>query len=249
MDNKNTSVNIIEIFSSLQGEGPYIGVRQIFVRFANCNLNCRYCDTPTKPVDFCKSEIAGGMGEFSKIKNPLSPVQLAEEISRLNIFPHHSLSLTGGEPLLQADFIFEFLEKFKNLKIYLETNGTLVRELKKVIKKIDIISMDIKLESSTGIKTFWEKHAEFLKTAIDFDKEVFVKAVISSNVTPDEIAKIADFMLIFDRQIPLILQSVDSKDKKSVPDIKKLLSIQEVLLKVLPDVRIIPQVHKILGLK
>ncbi|MCL5059022.1 MAG: 7-carboxy-7-deazaguanine synthase QueE, partial [Actinobacteria bacterium] len=34
-----------EIFSSVQGEGPYVGTRQIFIRFDGCNLSCRYCDT------------------------------------------------------------------------------------------------------------------------------------------------------------------------------------------------------------
>jgi organic radical activating enzyme len=36
---------IKEIFTSIQGEGPYIGVKQLFVRFCGCNLMCEYCDT------------------------------------------------------------------------------------------------------------------------------------------------------------------------------------------------------------
>ncbi|MDX9694125.1 MAG: 7-carboxy-7-deazaguanine synthase QueE, partial [Methanothermobacter sp.] len=37
---------IMEVFSSIQGEGLLVGCRQIFIRFAGCNLNCKYCDTP-----------------------------------------------------------------------------------------------------------------------------------------------------------------------------------------------------------
>ena len=41
-------VDIKEIFESIQGEGPYIGVNQLFIRFSDCNLHCKYCDTDFK---------------------------------------------------------------------------------------------------------------------------------------------------------------------------------------------------------
>jgi len=41
----STAANLSEIFSSIQGEGPYIGCKQIFIRFSDCNLDCDYCDT------------------------------------------------------------------------------------------------------------------------------------------------------------------------------------------------------------
>ena len=37
---------LLEVFSSLQGEGTHLGERQIFVRFGGCNLCCDYCDEP-----------------------------------------------------------------------------------------------------------------------------------------------------------------------------------------------------------
>ena len=43
-----TDTKINEIFSSIQGEGPFVGYKQLFIRFCNCNLNCKYCDTEFK---------------------------------------------------------------------------------------------------------------------------------------------------------------------------------------------------------
>jgi len=41
---------IYEIFESIQGDRILVGVRQLFVRFAGCNLSCCYCDTPAARV-------------------------------------------------------------------------------------------------------------------------------------------------------------------------------------------------------
>ncbi|HRM60154.1 MAG TPA: 4Fe-4S cluster-binding domain-containing protein, partial [Megamonas funiformis] len=56
---------------------------------------------------------------------------------------HHSISITGGEPLLFTDFIRALAQKVKqfNVPLFLETNGTLPQQLEKVIDIIDIISM------------------------------------------------------------------------------------------------------------
>ena len=40
-----SKIKIKEIFESIQGEGPYVGYKQLFIRFCNCNLKCNYCDT------------------------------------------------------------------------------------------------------------------------------------------------------------------------------------------------------------
>ena len=120
---------IIEIFSSFQGEGLFIGQRQIFVRFAGCNLNCSYCDTGDS-----KSEKSGKLMTVDEVVDSINEI----------ITPDcHVVSFTGGEPSLYPDFINE-VSKQIDLDILLETNGTLPNNIS-MIEKLDIVSLDIKL--------------------------------------------------------------------------------------------------------
>ncbi|MCZ7372375.1 MAG: 7-carboxy-7-deazaguanine synthase QueE, partial [Candidatus Methanoperedens sp.] len=62
---------ISEIFNSIQGEGPYVGVRQVFVRFQKCQLHCAYCDTPRKITGTGRIERTAGKGDFYSVRNPI----------------------------------------------------------------------------------------------------------------------------------------------------------------------------------
>lgn len=120
---------IIEIFSSFQGEGLFIGQRQIFVRFAGCNLNCSYCDTGDS-----KSEMSGKLMTVDEVVDSINDILTPD---------CHVVSFTGGEPSLYPDFINE-VSKQIDLDILLETNGTLPNNIA-MIEKLDIVSLDIKL--------------------------------------------------------------------------------------------------------
>ena len=236
--------NLIEIFSSVQGEGKYVGCRQIFIRTANCNLNCAYCDTNFKRADFCNVETSAGSMTFKQIKNPLDAVQVAEIIQRFNMeVPAHSVSFTGGEPLLHWKFIREVAEKI-NLKIFLETNGTLPDELSQIINCVDIISMDIKLPSIAG--NFFDKHKEFLKIAVQ--KDLYTKIVISDETTLEEFDEAINLIAEVSPEILLILQPVTPvKNVKSISALK-VLELQARALTKLKSVRVIPQTHKAINI-
>ena len=99
-------VFISEIFSSIQGEGMLAGRRQIFVRLMECNLDCRYCDTNFEKSDICRLESKPGSGTFLNIPQPPSLHEITaiiEEWQSQLPGAHHSVSITGGEPLLYAD--------------------------------------------------------------------------------------------------------------------------------------------------
>ncbi len=228
--------NIKEIFLSIQGEGPYIGCRQLFIRFCECNLKCDYCDTDFSVKD-CQIEYKSGSDKFEYLRNPI------EEHILVDIFKefknYHSISLTGGEPLLGYDVLLRLLPQL-NAKIYLETNGTLPKNLKKVIDFIDIISMDIKLPSSTGLKSYYAEHYEFIDITLKNKKEIFAKAVVSNKISHSEM----DYLKQISQKIPLIIQPITTKDKSLILSQEKLFRISEKI----PSARIIPQTHNFMGI-
>jgi organic radical activating enzyme len=215
-----TKIN--EIFASIQGEGTYVGYKQLFIRFCGCNLNCNYCDTEF--YDGIEYEPI----ELSKIVNGYKNV--------------HSISLTGGEPLLHTEFLKEFLP-LVNKKIYLETNATLANKLCEIKSDIDIISADIKLESATGLDTI-ELHDKFFEACKGI--ETFAKIVFNDKITDDEITKCC--ILGNKYGIELILQP-EMEENKMVINSDFCAKILDKFLEQYSKVRLIPQVHKFLDVR
>ncbi|MCK4463038.1 MAG: 7-carboxy-7-deazaguanine synthase QueE, partial [Candidatus Omnitrophica bacterium] len=216
---------ISDIFLSYQGEGPYLGMKQLFIRFYGCSFNCAYCDT--KPFSY----------------NTFTKESLLDKISEYKE-SYHSISLTGGEPLEQVDFLEEFLTLLKQShqkSIYFETNGILHEELKKIIDSVDIISMDIKLPSSTKKNAFWDEHKRFLEIAKS--KDVLVKVIITDQTNLEDVVKARDILKDIDRKIPFILQPVDPIENIKRPSAETLTRFKRELDKDIKNVEIIPQWH------
>jgi 7-carboxy-7-deazaguanine synthase len=228
------NARIIEIFKSTQGEGKYVGAWQVFVRFFECNMHCSWCDTPHS------------IGDTTRHYKEYTLDQLHVEIKKLwdNC---HSVSLTGGEPLMQAEFINMLTPVLRSLRmpVYLETNGTLPKELAQVIDGVDIVAMDIKLPSSTDCQAYWQEHEEFLKIAKG--KEVFIKTVISNKTSREDVERAVDMVSRIAPETLFILQPnyFDMKEGS----VARCMEFQNDCLKHLPNVRIIPQIHKFLKVR
>jgi len=242
-----------EVFSSIQGEGPYIGLRQVFVRFAHCHLKCAYCDTPMEtPTGQCHVESVPNQGHQYRLENPLAPEALLEAVERLlDAMPHHSVSFTGGEPLLYHRFLADFMPKIRPLaKTYLETSGTQAEFLAAVLSSTDIIAMDIKLPSSTLEPERFAEHKTFYKLAKTSPKTaLFIKLVFNNQTTLEEMAAVVD--IVSHRQTPVILQPESTLYPKQGEalvnvDARHMARLQSYLCRYFSDVRIIPQSHKML---
>src|SRR5262245_34889475 len=130
-----TVAHLTEMFSSVQGEGPYVGIRQVFVRFYGCHRRCAYCDSPEtvtawqpagfKPEKF-RVERTPVRRDFEEQTNPITVLHLLSLIQQMDRpHVHESVAFTGGEPLLHAGFLRELLPQVEHLglRTYLETAG------------------------------------------------------------------------------------------------------------------------------
>lgn len=238
-------MDFVEVFSSIQGEGKYVGYRQVFVRLAGCNMACAYCDTPASR----RAEPAGrvertpGGRDFFAAANPVTPVVLAGHVNNLLRSPHHSVSLTGGEPLCQAAAVAELAPLLAG-RVYLETNGTLPDELSCVLPHVDVIAMDIKLPSTSG-REWWDEHRRFLRAAAA--RDLFVKVVLTAATGDDEFRQAIGLMAAVDRRIPVVLQPVSPVHNVTGIAPEAVLRLVALALADLDDVRVIPQTHKMMG--
>jgi 7-carboxy-7-deazaguanine synthase len=122
--NYDGSLEIVEIFPTIQGEAIFAGRSAIFIRLTGCNLKCEFCDT-----------------EFSE-KNIMSVDQIIAEVKKLAQTKIKLVVITGGEPLRQP--IENLVSRLENnqFTVQIETNGTIFRDLGK--KTVIICSPKIK---------------------------------------------------------------------------------------------------------
>ncbi len=240
-----------EIFSSIQGEGPYVGERHLFVRFCACHRKCIYCDTNTELTDYCMVERRPGSGEFEQVKNAMSVEQVYDLIEEVGAKTRNNrISITGGAPLMQHRFLLKLLPMLKNQgrNIYLETAGDLPSQLKSIIEFVDVVAMDVKLESVTEEPSTFPAHWQFLKICRDYQVETFVKLVLSANTHEGELMEAAKGIRKAGGEETLVVIQPMTKASKTdaVPTGEQLFKWQDKVASVLPNVRVIPQTHKML---
>jgi len=251
---------VAEVFSSVQGEGPYVGIRQVFVRTYGCDLRCAYCDTPASRVETgpCRMEETPGGEGWSEVGNPVDGELVLRQLSSLGprLRSHHSVSLTGGEPLLHAGFVGEVAAGARELGLrsYLETNGQRVADLETVIDRIDIVATDVKLPSSQvqepgfDAEAFLARSIEFLRVARR--REVFVKVVCSADTGDVEIAEVARRIAEKSGETLLVLQPATPRYRgEDAVGAARLLRLQDLAAQHLADVRVIPQCHRMMGVR
>jgi organic radical activating enzyme len=229
------SAQITEIFSSLQGEGPYAGCKHLFIRFEECHMHCGYCD------------------ELQKVGRKWTIEETIEEVLKLEREkgPHLHVSLTGGEPLLYLPFIKPLIRALKRagLEVYLETSGVLWRALEEVMNDCAVIAMDLKPASVTHEKSHLEEHKQFLKWCPS--RNYFLKMVVSKEIDLAEYDAHIQMVAGIAPSAVLYLQPVTAaREGHEDPELMKLVSeLQTRGQKWLKDIRIGLRLHRILNIR
>ncbi len=250
----------MEVFSSIQGEGPHVGATTLFVRFGECDLRCRWCDSrhTWQPASHCEIELEAGSGRRARVANPLDMEAIVEAAGRLGVERHRFVSLTGGEPLLQPDAAGALARALRPLgpRILLETHGLADAALARVVDAIDVVSMDWKLASDVRrasdpargpVASFHDAHERFLRAALAAP-EVVVKIVVTTASADDELDEACARVARVAPRAVLVLQPVTPCGAvRERPAARRLLELAARASRLHADVRVIPQTHPLYG--
>ncbi len=233
-------IRLSEVFTSIEGEGMLAGTKTMFVRLAGCPLKCYWCDTPYAiPMD------SGDDISVEDVK------KIIEGELQANTY---KINFTGGEPLAQADGVIE-LAKFarsKGVKTYLESACYDAKKFAKVLPFIDICKVEFKLSDAkaTGdinYPTLLKNEFECLRIAVEVGKKPYIKVVVTNSSNPSELADLARrvFALIGSRNIAgFIIQPSHGTDE---PLLDRLFAFYDAVYPLYEQVRVVPQLHKLIG--
>ena len=199
---------ISEIFESIQGEGPHIGTPSLFIRFFGCNLRCPFCDT--------KYALTGNYFQMEL-------EDLLDVVKR-----HNSVVLTGGEPLLQP--IAEVIDKAKQVRFDIETNGTLEPY---IAENVTVIMSP---------KVGYEVNEKILE---DYSQYAYAKFVVNKENLQESLkyAKKYDWIEVYFQPMVQGTLYYTKEDWKLFKWLVKYFQFHQL------PYRILPQLHKVVGVK
>ncbi len=235
-------IHLSEIFTSIEGEGILFGTKTMFIRFAGCHLKCYWCDTPYA------LEIKGG----KKYSFPD-----AKKIIDDNLQPNtYKVNFTGGEPLLQYEAVKELARyiKEKNDKIftYIESSCYDYNRFNEILPFIDICKVEFKMSDSNAVDykhhdNLINNELECLKIAIQNKKLTYIKIVITSLTNISEFKGLIEKIFSKINKADLTGFIIQPTTSFNEPSMKKLLEFYDIVYPFYNEVRVVPQLHKLIG--
>ena len=233
-------VRLFEIFTSVEGEGILFGTKTLFVRLAGCPFTCFYCDTKESlPLDSGKEYT---IDEACK----LIDTTLQNQTYKVNF--------TGGDPLIQHHAVAELAKHIQSKKIptYLESSCFDSERFNYVLPFIDIVKIEFKTKDSDFVDS---KHYErlienairCLESSVYAKKTTYIKIVVSSKTKSEDLKSLVDkiFHVVSKDQIDgFVIQPTFGVAE---PSLDLLLELYDIVDPYYGDVKVVPQLHKLIG--
>jgi len=233
-------VRLFEIFTSVEGEGILYGTKTLFVRLAGCPFTCFYCDTlDALPLD-------SGKEYTLEEACDLIDKELHDKTYKVNF--------TGGDPLIQHDAVAEMAKHVQSLKIptYLESACFDSNKFNHILPFIDFVKIEFKTEDSDFVDSkhypnLIENVLDCLRNSVSSKKTTYIKIVVSSKTKVESFKKllIAIFKAVSKEDLAgFIIQPTYGI---SEPSLENLLNLYDLVYPYYNEVRIVPQLQKLMG--
>lgn len=232
---------VSEIFTSIEGEGIFVGKKTMFIRLSGCHLKCRWCDTKyALPLD------SGTDYQIDEIKDLI--------IKELRPFTY-KVNFTGGEPLLQTEAVIEladFIKKQTNLKTYMESSCFDSELFSKVIPYIDICKIEFKTDDSNVVEdkeydNLLLNEIRCLELAVESNKATYIKIVVTNSTNLESFKNLVYNISKKIKPSDILGFIIQPSFGIDQPTVNKLLDTYDIVEPMFPEVRIIPQLHKEIG--
>lgn len=180
-------VHSVESFGTVDGPGI-----RFVIFLQGCHLRCKYChNRDTWNINGGKYKSLDEI--FDKIMN-----------YKNYICPNGGVTITGGDPLVQAKFVYELFKKLKeeNIHTCIDTSGMfpLTDDIKNVLSVTDLVLLDIKHIDDEKCKELVGKsnklELEFAKYLSDNNIDIWIRQVLVPGITDDEkdLLKLKEFI-------------------------------------------------------
>ena len=247
---------VLEVFASYQGEGLFVGQPQTFLRLAGCPLRCTYCDTPHS-----WARPSATTGDF------VTPFEALVRVMRAEYDTERPISVTGGEPLIWPDFLMGLRHVAGARALHLETAGHDLGLLRRVAPSFDHLSLDLKLSADLAPPAAHDfPEAELPESAADFDhlrtgqlallaeraragKQDCVKLVVQSNTDPNAFVSLLEDVKRLAPQLSLFIAPASLRRDQAFGDLSTLDQVVSMALELDLEPRVLPQMHRALGVR
>lgn len=265
---------VMEVFASIQGEGLYVGQPQVFLRLFGCPLRCRWCDTPgswgVEGTSRVRVDAAPEHGGPRREDAWATPFKVATWIAEVDPEKARPVSVTGGEPLVWDAFVRELADFVGGRRLHLETAGAHPEALARTIDAVDHTSLDLKLpedmDAPVELSGSGERAARDAKAGersprdakewararaavleLVRGRDACAKIIVAGGHSPARFTPLFADVAEIAPELPVFLQPVTPCGGVAAPTRAELETLVGRALEHGLSVRVVPQVHRALG--